>query len=611
MKYRNLADLFFKRAEKYARRPLVRVRKRNHLAFEEISWEEAKQSVEHIAYGLKALGARKGQNIGLLSTTCHHWMFCDFGILAAGCCSVPIYHSSTGESVQFIVEHAELEIVIVRNKIQLQKLRALWQSMPKLRYVIVMVDSGDIPTNDPRILTLEELIKIGKKEQREEPEFIHKRLSEIDSHDTATIIYTSGTTGIPKGVVLTHEHVLVAAMSFYQYVPFEEGYNLLSFLPLAHVFERVCCQFYGIDQGVIFTYCERVEELPMLLKDAEPDAMTVVPRILEKIYARIMSKVNSAGSVKKKLFEEAIKVGKEYHRKKNHKETIPQELRIAYHIANMTILSKVKNNIAPKLKIFIVGGAPFSPDLAYFFMAIGFSIVEGYGLTETTAPISVNPPWANRPGTVGIPFSHFEVKIAEDGEILCKGPAVFTHYYKNPEATAEAIIDGWFHTGDLGAFDEEGYLRITGRKKDLIITAAGKNIAPQRVESILLKSKYLSQVVVLGDKEKYLIALLVLNEDEINKYCTSHNIKTTALGSNLAELPEVKALLEEEMALHNQELASYEQIKAFAILDHELTIESGELTPTLKIKRNVVIERYSDLIKPLFSKEKETKKIGT
>ncbi len=606
MKYRNLADLFFKRAEKYARRPLARFKKRRHLPYEDISWAEAQVQVEQIAYGLKALGARKGQNIGLLATTCHYWMFCDFAILAAGCCTVPIYHSSLPDSVKYIVDHAELEIVIVRNKIQLQKLRALWHTMPKLRYVIVMVDSGDIPMNDPRILTLDELMKVGRKEQREEPDFIKNRLAEIEGSDTATIIYTSGTTGVPKGVVLTHDHVLVAAMSFYQYVPFEEGYNMLSFLPLAHVFERVCCQFYGIDQGVVFTYCEKIEELPMMLKEADVDTMTVVPRILEKIHARIMSKANAAGPIKKKMFDEALRIGIEYVKKKNKKEHISQELRIAYEVANMTVLSKIKEQLAPNLKIFIVGGAPFSPELVYFYMALGFSVVEGYGLTETTAPISVNPPWANKPGTVGIPFSHFEVKIADDGEIICRGPAVFTHYYKNPEATAEAIIDGWFHTGDLGAFDADGYLRITGRKKDLLITAAGKNVAPQHVEAVLLKSKYLNQIVVLGDREKYLAALIVLNEDEVRKHFAELKIELPARGANLDQDPAVRGLIDQEMIKYGNELASYEQIKAYAILDHELTIESGELTPTLKIKRNVVRERYPDLIKPLFRKEKAT-----
>lgn len=606
MKYRNLADLFFKRAEKYARRPLVRYKKRRHLPYEDISWQEAREQVEQIAYGLKALGARKGQNIGLLATTCHYWMFCDFGILTAGCCTVPIYHSSLADSVKYIVDHAELEIVIVRNKIQLQKLRSLWDTMPKLRYVVVMVDTGDIPMNDPRILTLDELMKVGRKEQREEPEFIKNRLAEIEGSDTATIIYTSGTTGVPKGVVLTHDHVLVAAMSFYQYLPFEEGYNMLSFLPLAHVFERVCCQFYGIDQGVVFTYCEKIEELPLMLKEAEADVMTVVPRILEKIQARIMYKANAAGPIKKKMFEEAIRIGVEYQKKKNLKQHIAQELRIAYEVANMTVLSKIKETLAPNLKTFIVGGAPLSPELVYFYMAIGFNVVEGYGLTETTAPISVNPPWANRPGTVGIPFSHFEVKIADDGEIICRGPAVFTHYYKNPEATAEAIIDGWFHTGDLGAFDADGYLSITGRKKDLLITAAGKNIAPQRIEALLLRSKYLNQIVVLGDREKYLAALIVLNEDELRKYFAEQKIEIPARGANLDQVPAVRELMDAEIAKYSLDLASYEQIKAYSILDHELTIESGELTPTLKIKRNVVRERYPDLIKPLFHKEKAT-----
>jgi long-chain acyl-CoA synthetase len=589
MKYKNLPDLFFRRAEKYGDKVLIRYKTRLHLPFSEISWDQVKTQVEEIAMGLSSLGVKRGDKVGLLASTCHYWLACDFGILSIGACTVPLYHSSTPENVRYIVDHAELEIVFVRDKIQLQKLRATWDLLPKLRYAIVMSDRGDLPTNDPKILTLDELLQIGHSKRIKSPNAVRDTVQSIELKDLASIIYTSGTTGEPKGVTLTHKNFLVAALSFYQYVPLEEGFNMLSFLPLAHVFERVASEIYGIDQGVIFTYCERVEDLPTIITDSHCNIMCVVPRLLEKIYEKVMSGTKSMNPASTLIFEEAIKAGVDYMKRKVHKETIDNTLELRYKLARRLVLNKIKNKIAPHLKYFIVGGAPFSEDLAYFFLAIGFNVLEGYGLTETTAPISVNPVWDNRPGTVGIPFSHFEVKTAEDEEILCRGGALFQGYYKNPQATAEAIdSEGWFHTGDLGSIDADGYLRITGRKKDLIITAGGKNIAPTKVENTLLQSKYISQAVVFGDKEKYLAALLVLNTHEVEKWLTENKNQ------------EIKSLVESEIEICNRDLASYEQIKTFAILNHELTIDGGELTPTHKVKRNIVRQKYDDLIRPLF-----------
>lgn len=605
MKYQNVPDLFFKKAERSSAKILIRYKTHPKRPLEELSWGEVKILIEEIAAGLEKLGIKKHDNVGLLSATCHLWMPCDFGILSLGARTVPMYHNSTSDTVEYIVKHAEIEIVIVRNKIQLQKLRAAWDRLPKLRYVIVMQDRGDIPSNDPKILTLDELCKIGRVELRKDPDLVMKKVRSIRIEEICSIIYTSGTTGEPKGVVLTHKNFLVAALSFYQYVPLEEGMNMLSFLPLAHIFERVASQIYGIDQGVVFTYCEKVEDLPKLLLESQAHIMNVVPRILEKIYAKTLHSVNKSSPFKKQLFEQALKVGIDYHKKKIAREPIDWELELKYTIANKVVLSKVKEKISPDLRIFVVGGAPFSKDIAFFFLALGFTVVEGYGLTETSAPISVNPPWANKPGTVGIPFSHFEVKIAEDGEIICRGDSVFKEYYKKPQDTAEAIDkDAWFHTGDLGAIDSEGYITITGRKKDLIITAGGKNIAPQHVEETLLQSPYINQVVVLGDREKYLAALLVLDEPETRHYLSNKGIGVEK-GTKLNQMQEVRELIDLEIRRLSANLGNFEQVKAFHILEHELTIDGGELTPTLKIKRNVVKEKYKDLITPLFSKGKD------
>jgi long-chain acyl-CoA synthetase len=603
MKYRNVLELFLKRANKYGNSTLMRYKKRQGLPFSYFTWNETKIRVTNIALGLRELGVNKGANVGLLSVTCHHWLPSDLAIMALGAVTVPLYHNSTSESIEYIIKHSEMQVVIVRNKIQLQKIREAWDNLPNLRYAIVMEDRGDIPDNDPRILTLDHIERIGQAQANKETKFLSNQVAKIDYEDTASIIYTSGTTGQPKGVVLSHKNFLVAALSFYEYVPLEEGMKTLSFLPLAHIFERVASELYGIDQGLMFHYCEKVEHLPKMLIESECQLMNVVPRILEKIYERVLLKVSQASPIQQNIFNKALEIGIEWAKKKINRETISWKLELKYSAAKKLVLDKVKAQIAPKVKIFVVGGAPFAIETAYFYKAIGFNVVEGYGLTETSAPITVNPPWANKPGTVGIPFKHFEVKIAEDGEIICRGDSVFKEYYKDPEETNKVIIDGWFHTGDLGSFDEEGYLKITGRKKDLIITAGGKNVSPTRVEEFLLQSKYLTQAIILGDREKYLACLVVLNKEEVETWLKQSKI-TIPSDIKIHEMSEVIRLIESEIEKHSKDLASYEQVKGFHILEHELTIESGELTPTLKIKRNVVRARYADIIKPLFMKTK-------
>lgn len=603
MKYKNLPDLFFKKSERYQENVLIRYRSRPSAPLIDQTWKDIQTKIQEIALGLKKLGVKKGDNVGLLAITCHHWLPCDFGILTLGAVTVPLYHNSNTETVSYILEHAEIEVIIVHNKIQLQKIRSIWKSFPNLRYAIVMQDQGDIPSNDPKILTLDELQKIGREELARTGFGVEGFVNNIDLDDTASIIYTSGTTGVPKGVVLSHRNFLVAALSFYQYVPLEEGFRMLSFLPLAHIFERVASELYGIDQGVIFSYCERVEYLPKMLYDSQANMLPVVPRILEKIHAKILLEASKKGPLAEKIFQSAMQTGIEYAKKKLKREKISWDLELKYNLAYNSVLGKIKAKLAPNLKIFVVGGAPFSADISYFFFALGFNVIEGYGLTETSAPVTVNPPWANKPGTVGLPFQHFDVKIEEDGEIVVRGDSVFKGYYKDPQATAEVLIDGWFHTGDLGSFDEDGYLRITGRKKDIIITAGGKNISPTKVEHEILKSKYIAQAVVLGDQEKYLAALIVLNEPEVEEYLKSKNIYFDK-NTNLYEMPEVFNLIDEQIAINNRSLDRYEQVKNFHILDHELTIDSGELTPTLKVKRNVIRARYPHIIKPLFNKPK-------
>jgi|694.fasta_scaffold00042_8 long-chain acyl-CoA synthetase len=599
MKYKSLAELFLTKAQRFGEKVLVRYFKRPQRELQELTWIEILEKIEKVSLGLERLGAKPKENIGLLSITCHDWLVCDFAILCLGACTVPLYHNSSAETIEHITIHASLRYVLVRNKIQLQKLRANFHKFPLLEYVIVMEDKGDIPRNEPKIITLEDVIRIGEQEKKKHPDKFRENIQAIQLDDLATIIYTSGTTGVPKGVPLTHKNVLIAALSFFEYVPLGEQHVQLTFLPLAHVFERICGQIYGIDQGVIFTYCEQPEQIPYLLKNADITMMLVVPRILEKIYAKVMNEIAKQPEMMRKTIRTAIDFGVEFQKKKVNKKPVTFLENLAYSVAKSTILNKIKQNIAPKLSIFVTGGAPLSSEISFFFEALGITVLEGYGLTETTAPLTVNPLLANKPGTVGIPFGHFKVKIADDGEIICQGAALFQGYYKDEQATHEAIIDGWFHTGDLGEFDQDGYLKIVGRKKDLLITAGGKNIAPSHIEHKLMQSDFINQIVVVGDRERYLAALIVPDRDMVFKWAKENNI-TIDFTKPLQDSNELIQQLEKEIYKFGAELASYESVKKFALLDHELTIDSGELTPTLKVKRKFVMEKYADEIRELF-----------
>ena len=589
MKYKNLAELFITKAQRFNEKTLIRYQKRPNDELTSISWAESYDKVESISLGLAKLGAKAKDNIGLLAITYHKWLFCDLAILSLGASTVPLYHNCSEETILYIIEHAELEYVFVRNKIQLQKIRAHFDKLEKLKYVIVLEDRGDIPKNQPKIITLDDIIRIGDHEKKNQADLFKERIKAIQEEDIATIIYTSGTTGIPKGVPLTHKNCLSAALSIYEYVPLHDKHNTLSFLPLAHVFERICGQFYGLDQGVTFTYCDKAESIPKFLKHENITMMLVVPRILEKMHNQITLEIDKQAELVQDTIYKALDFGVNYHKKKLRKEKITFLEHLAYTAAKATILNNIKNKLSPSLEFFVTGGAPLDPQILYFFMAIGIDIHEGYGLTETTAPLTVNPRLASKPGTVGIPFGHFDLKIAQDNEILCKGPSLFSGYYKDEAASKEAIIDGWFHTGDLGEFDEEGYLKIIGRKKDLLITAGGKNIAPIKIEQKLCQSHFISQAVVVGDRERYLAALLTLDKIAVEEWV--HERK---------EDSDVYEHINKEVQQINASLNNYETIKKFAILDQELSIEAGELTPTLKIKRNVVNEKYAETIQGLF-----------
>lgn len=585
---RNLPELFIKQAKKKGRKTIFEYRLRRNEPYRTVSWRHLNTNIKAIAYGLIELGLKKGDNIAILSDTRYEWAACDFAILSAGGVVVPIYPSLPEEAVAYILNNSNCEIVILENKGQLQKIRSQWSKLSRVRYAIVIEDLGDLPRDDPRILSLRDLKDKGKLNFSKDPYLISARLRDIDINDVATIIYTSGTTGPPKGVELTHKNILSVLEVLPPKLPLNSSDKFLSFLPLSHVFERVAGLYYAIFTGTTTCFCSHAEQIPNALKDSKATVMLVVPRLLEKIYAKINKQIDNLSGTSKTLFTWAYEIGKKYFVTGNSLD------KASYFLADKIVFSAIRKKLAPKLRGFISGGAPLSCDIAEFFYIIGIPILEGYGLTETTAPASVNSFKDFKIGTVGKPLNCAQIKISNDGEILIKGPSVFNRYYQNENATREAFDNGWFKSGDIGFIDEDGFLKITDRKKDIIVNSAGKNIAPQNIENSIKTSPYISNVIVVGDKRKYLSALVTLDTSAVVDYLKSHNLSFDV--SKLSEIPQIKKLLDEEIKLKTAAFADYEQIRRFTILPNDFTIESGEITPTLKVKRRFVQEKYKTII---------------
>ena len=601
----NLAELFVKQAERNKNKIAVEYRLRRNEPYRTISWRHLAITVQAITYGLIELGLKKGDNVAILSNTRYEWANCDLAILSGGGVVVPIYPTLPEDSVNYILNNAKCEIIILEDKGQLQKIRSQWNSLPHIKYAVVIEDLGDLPIYDPRILSLRTLKDKGKLNFSKDPYLLQKHIKAISINDLATIIYTSGTTGPPKGVMLTHKNIMSVITALPGVLPINADDKFLSFLPLSHVFERVGGFYYALYCGCTICYCSNIDQIASALKDSKATIMLVVPRLLEKVYSKLQTQLSTLPESKKRLFKIAFDAAKDVL-VNPRKQILPLRLfnLTKYKILDKLVFSKIRNKLAPTLKCFVSGGAPLSKDIADFFNIIGIPALEGYGLTETSAPVTVNSFKALKTGTVGKPLANSKIKIAEDGEILIKSPNVFLGYYKNEEATKAAFIDGWFASGDVGIVDEDGFLKITDRKKDIIVNSAGKNIAPQNIENALKASPYISNAVVIGDKRKYLSALLTLEIPSIHEYLKKHNSEMDSWDvSLLYNNSEILKLIDEAIKLQTAPFADYEQIRRFTVLPKEFTIESGEITPTLKVKRKFVEQKYKHLIDSMYPSE--------
>lgn len=592
MGVKTIKDLFYHSAHSFNKESHI-MHKRDG-KYQSISTKEFYETVKYIALGLLSLGLKNNDKVSLLSETRYEWTFSDLSIIIAGGVTVPIYPSLIPEQIKFIVENSDSTMVIFSELNQWKKLEMIKGSLPAVKYYITFLK--DPPSEE--VITLRKLIELGKNYEKDFPDIFEKKLKEGNENDLMTIIYTSGTTGVPKGVMLSHMNLISNVTAVKEILDINERDTTFSFLPLAHVLERMVTYAY-LYFGATVAYAESIDTVGENLMEVKPTIVVSVPRLFEKIYAKVMDNVLSSSPLRQKIFNWAVKVGRESGEKILKKELLPFSLKIKRSIADRLVYSKIKEKTGGRIRFFVSGGAPLSKEIAGFFFALGIKILEGYGLTETSPVVSVNTEEKLKLGSVGPLLPGVEVKIAEDGEILVRGPNVMMGYYKNEEETKEVIKDGWFHTGDIGKMDEDGFLYVTDRKKELIVTSGGKNIAPQPIENMIKTSPYANQIVCTGDKRKFVSALIVPNWEKLEEYAKSSGISYKSR-DELTKNKDILDFMLKEVERVTPGLAPFEQVKKIALLVNEFTIEAGELTPTLKVKRRVIDQKYKEIIDELY-----------
>jgi long-chain acyl-CoA synthetase len=583
-----LADLLPRAAERYGDAPAIRFKDGESWATR--SFVEVAETVRSLALGLIELGVERGDKVSILANTRPEWTYLDFAALSIGAVVVPIYQTNSPEECQYVLENSDAKVVVVEDGEQLEKIREVRDSLPLLEQVVRMTGaSGDA-------ISLEQLAERGAGRDAAEWE---RRWSAVTPADVCTFIYTSGTTGPPKGCVISHGNYRAMLDMVNATSTIEDEDLTYLYLPLAHSF-ALLIQLGSFDLGATIAYWER-DPLKIMpnLAEVKPTYFPSVPRIFEKIYTAATSGMEKQGGLKKAVFDWSIKVGGRVRAAERNGRRPGFLLRKQYGFADKQVLSKIRGLFGGRLRLAVSGAAPISPEILRFFDAAGVLVLEGWGMTETSTAATISSPEDFKIGTIGKPFPGCQVRIAEDGEILVKGPNVFQGYYKNEQATRETIVDGWLHTGDLGAIDSDGFIRITGRKKDIIITAGGKNITPANLEGAIKQHPLVSQCVVVGDRRPYLVALVTLDPEEALAYAREHGLPEDP--TELSRNPEVRAAIEAHLAKVNEKFARVEQVKKIAILPHDLSQESGELTPTLKVKRAVVADKHQGEIEQLYA----------
>jgi long-chain acyl-CoA synthetase len=590
--------LFFNRVEKYKDR--VALRKKELGIWGKITWLQYGEMVRRVGMGLVALGLKPKDRVAIIGESRPEWLYADLGSLSVRGVSVGVYTTCSSQEVKYHLSHSEARFFFVEDEEQLDKGLEIRNGLPNLEKIIVMDMKGLKHFNDPMVISFDELVQKGMEFDKENPGLFEENVKKTRSEDIATFVYTSGTTGSPKAAMLSHFNVLSNSNAFAKHARAYDTDIILSYLPLCHIGERTMSVYHAINMGFTVFFAESPETVSENLREVSPTFFFAVPRIWEKFHSAINIGVQDATWFKRRSYKIAMTAGQAAVLKKMNHERLSFKLWSINQLASVTVFRKIRKLLGiERARFALSGAAPINPDVLVYFRILGVNIRESYGMTESSALISMHKDGNIRLGTCGEPLSGVEVRIEEDGEILVRGDNVFVGYFKDEENTKATLVNGWLHTGDLGKMDEDGSLRITGRKKDIMITSGGKNISPQYIENMLKSSPYILDGVVIGDGRKYLTAIIIVDEDNVVKYAQDNRVPFTTYAS-LTRREEIRNLIGEEIEKVNQKLARVEQIKKFVIAEKILDQEDDELTPTMKVKRKKIGEVYKDLIESMY-----------
>jgi long-chain acyl-CoA synthetase len=588
--------LFFQQVN--TQRDRIALRRKEFGIWNRITWDEYGKMVKKASAGLIRAGLQAGDRVAILGDNRPEWLVCHLATMAIGCVTCGVYSTNAPEQVAYVVGHSESKLLFVENEEQVDKVLQIYKDLEQLKKVVVWDPKGLWGFTHEGIMFYDEFLEQGDAYLKDSPTCVTERLDAIDPRDTAMMIYTSGTTGRPKGAMISHNNIMGLTDSFSQAVAFQANDELLSYLPLAHIYENLLSVFQAIQSGGTVNFVESMDTLPLNLREVSPTIFASVPRIWEKFMSMIEIRMSDSTIVKRAFYRLAVRVGLRYVRaQKNSSQRILWGL--AYWPLYFLVLCHLKRQLGlERVRYGVCGAAPASSELFEFYHALGVPLREGYGQTESTGVIAIQRIDNPRLGYVGEPLPGVEVRIAEDGEILAKGPNVFQGYYKNPELTGETIKDGWLYTGDVGKL-EGGHLKILDRKKDIIITAGGKNITPAFIENKLKFSSYIQDAVVIGDRRKFLTALILIDEDNVTKYAQDNRVPFTTF-ADLTQNDEIQKLINQEVIKMNKSLSKVETIKKVTLLPRRFYEEDGDVTPTKKVKRAFLEKRYADMIEDLY-----------
>ena len=598
MNYKTIPEMFFSIIDSNPDKNYFNYKDNNK--WESLSGLKISELVNQVSAALFSLKCISKDKISIMSATSYKWALCDYGILCSGMTTTTVYPTLISEQIEFILNNSDTKLIFVQNKEQFLRIDDFFDRCENLKYIVVL-DNSASDLNVDYVLNFSDFLNLGTEYILKNKYNSRDNIKNINPEDLLTLIYTSGTTGVPKGVMLSHNNIISNLKEVIKLQKNLGNEIFLSFLPLSHVLERMAGHFFALSSDSKIFYAESMETVGENMNEISPSVVICVPRFFEKMHAKIMHGLNSSSNLKKRMFSWALNVGKDYTNILNAKQNIPFSLSIQHKLAEKIIYSKVRNKLGGNIKFFISGGAPLSSNIAEFFAGIGITILEGYGLTETSPVLTSNTPEEIRFGSVGKKLDNVEIKIAKDGEILAKGPNIMLGYYKNDKATKDVFNkDGWFCTGDIGEIDNDGFLKITDRKKSLIVTSAGKNIAPAPLENAINDSKFIEQSIVIGDKRNFISAIIVPNFESVNSYLLSIG-KDSLSNDAIVDHQDVINLIQQEIISSMKRFSSFETIKKFKLIPSQFMLEKGEITPKMSIVRKKVVENYLEVIESIYN----------